>query len=346
MSSTSPPPTPTLYKRKDFLGVDQEAQAHPNRTYYFRKNVDLEEVIETCSKRLVTHPNDLKALFLRGTAYFKRQAYDTALEDLNKVINLDILNIESYYYRGITHQKLNQMEKAIEDLTVVLENNSDHVNAAFARAACFNAIGQFSRAIEDYNFALLKDESNTNNGTHGGQQPSTPQFDSRNLDFSFSEDTAFKTGQGVGSSSSSSKDGADSKSPHLVRHTHDGINTNTSPNMKLQFPSSDREKSLSAPRMNSPREEVYDNHLKSLLSEAQVLYEQTENTKLSTNTNRISQTSSVGANESVLELPPPIAAAGSRSQIQQQQTGTNSPTSRPSRRPPPARAAPPLPSLI
>ena len=28
-----------LYKRKDFLGKEEDARSHPNRTYYFRKNV-------------------------------------------------------------------------------------------------------------------------------------------------------------------------------------------------------------------------------------------------------------------------------------------------------------------
>eukprot|EP00605_Chrysophyceae_sp_TOSAG23-4_P001320 GSChrysophyteH1.ASY1.ANO1.1435.1 assembled CDS len=160
MRASSPPPTPTLYKRKDFLGVDQEAQAHPNRTYYFRKNVDLTEVIETCGSRLRTHPDDIKALFLRGTAFFKRQEYEASIEDLNRVIELDSSHLEAYYHRGMACTKLDSQEEAIQDLTKVLEMNSNHVNAAFARAACYNSIGQFSRAIEDYNFALLKDESN------------------------------------------------------------------------------------------------------------------------------------------------------------------------------------------
>ena len=73
------PGTPSLYKRKDFLGVDEDANSHPNRTYYFRKNVDVDEVIATCSKRLLTHPQDTKALFLRGSSLFKRQKYELAL---------------------------------------------------------------------------------------------------------------------------------------------------------------------------------------------------------------------------------------------------------------------------
>ena len=41
-----------LLKRKDYLGVDEEAGVHPNRTYYFKKNSDLDKIIETCTKKI------------------------------------------------------------------------------------------------------------------------------------------------------------------------------------------------------------------------------------------------------------------------------------------------------
>ena len=34
-----------LYKRKDFLDKEEGAKNHPNRTYYFRKNVDVEKLL-------------------------------------------------------------------------------------------------------------------------------------------------------------------------------------------------------------------------------------------------------------------------------------------------------------
>lgn len=41
-----------LLKRKDYLGVDEEAGSHPNRTYYFKKYSDLDNILITCSKSL------------------------------------------------------------------------------------------------------------------------------------------------------------------------------------------------------------------------------------------------------------------------------------------------------
>jgi hypothetical protein len=41
-----------LLKRKDFLGVDESADSHPNRTYYYKRYQDLDAIIETCSRKL------------------------------------------------------------------------------------------------------------------------------------------------------------------------------------------------------------------------------------------------------------------------------------------------------
>lgn len=42
----------TLYKRKDFIDKDEEAKEHPNRTYYYKKTVDFNLVIEQCTQKV------------------------------------------------------------------------------------------------------------------------------------------------------------------------------------------------------------------------------------------------------------------------------------------------------
>ena len=41
-----------LYKRKDYIGVEEEAKLHPMRTYYYRKNVDVDNIIEQCTRKV------------------------------------------------------------------------------------------------------------------------------------------------------------------------------------------------------------------------------------------------------------------------------------------------------
>jgi hypothetical protein len=53
-----------LLKRKDYLGVDEVASYHPNRTYYYKKNnKDLEEIIENCTKQLQVIKHNSKFFF-------------------------------------------------------------------------------------------------------------------------------------------------------------------------------------------------------------------------------------------------------------------------------------------
>ena len=105
-----------LLKRKDFLGVDQLAHSHPNRTYYYRKHFDLDEVVATCSKKLQVcnvvscwvkylklcqiDCTNIKALFLRGNALFKKHSYASALADFSSVLNTEPDHVEALYYRG------------------------------------------------------------------------------------------------------------------------------------------------------------------------------------------------------------------------------------------------------
>lgn len=72
-----------LLKRKDFLGVDEEAGTHPNRTYYYRKSSDLQKIIETCSRKLETDAGNPKALILRGNALLKLRDYENAIKGSN-----------------------------------------------------------------------------------------------------------------------------------------------------------------------------------------------------------------------------------------------------------------------
>jgi predicted TPR repeat methyltransferase len=146
-----------LHKRADFFGVDKLAHSHPNRTYYYRKDHDLDKIIEACTRKLMTDPRDLKALVVRGNSFMKKAMFENAIVDLNVALEMDPYDTECLFNRGIAYSKVGRQENAIADLSVVLQADPNHVSAAFTRATCFNTIGQFSEAIEDYNVALQRD---------------------------------------------------------------------------------------------------------------------------------------------------------------------------------------------
>lgn len=159
-----------LLKRKDYLGVDEEAGSHPNRTYYFKKNSgDLHKTIMACTKSLRSDPHNTDALRLRGSTYLKMERYQEAVADFSALLSVDASSAETFYKRGMAYSRLDDHDAAIADFTRVLSMHPSHINAAFARAASYNTIGQFSQAIEDYNTALLQDQ-----GAMTPSRPSTP----------------------------------------------------------------------------------------------------------------------------------------------------------------------------
>ncbi|CAK4655695.1 unnamed protein product [Aphanomyces euteiches] len=151
-------PQPGLYKRKDFLETDEAAKNHPNRTYYYRKEADIEKVIDSCTKKLAVNPSDATTIAIRGASHLKKMEWAHAVDDFSQVLKLVPNDANAYYNRGIAWSNINELQKAIEDLTHALLLNPNHVNAAYARASCYNKQGDFSRAIEDYHFALMKDQ--------------------------------------------------------------------------------------------------------------------------------------------------------------------------------------------
>lgn len=62
-----------LWKRKDFLKTEEAAKTHPNRTYYYRKQLDPDGVLENCNKKLDLNRDDRDALLTRAAAYAKLQ---------------------------------------------------------------------------------------------------------------------------------------------------------------------------------------------------------------------------------------------------------------------------------
>jgi hypothetical protein len=54
------------------LETDEDAKSHPNRNYYFRKNANVEKLVEACTRKLQHHPGNTRALFIRASSLVKQ----------------------------------------------------------------------------------------------------------------------------------------------------------------------------------------------------------------------------------------------------------------------------------
>ena len=70
----------------------------------------------------------------------KNGGYDEALEECNKLINIDDNNADYYYTRGIIYTKMERLSESISDYSKALEINPKHANAAYSRGSCYNQL--------------------------------------------------------------------------------------------------------------------------------------------------------------------------------------------------------------
>jgi len=66
-------PLQTLSKREDYAH-EEAAQAHPGRTYYYRRDADVSQAIAQADARIGAAPADAAARATRGTLYMKVRA--------------------------------------------------------------------------------------------------------------------------------------------------------------------------------------------------------------------------------------------------------------------------------
>ncbi len=151
-----------VLKNEDLVGLGSLPGRASQR--YVTTNINLDNLIEVCSRKIAAEATNRKALFIRASTYLKQGRYYDSLEDCNKLIQVDPHYAGAYYIRGCAHEKLNEFQKALDDYSTVLRIDPFHVNAVFARGACLNKMvglshqGEFQRAIDDYRDALKRDE--------------------------------------------------------------------------------------------------------------------------------------------------------------------------------------------
>jgi len=103
----------SLFKRKDFLHVEEEAKLHPDRTYYFRKPVDLDKMIDHCSRKLSENGDNAKALVVRAGCFAKKKMFARAVDDLTAALALAPDDAAVLYSRGAAFDELSRTNDAI-----------------------------------------------------------------------------------------------------------------------------------------------------------------------------------------------------------------------------------------
>ncbi len=91
----------------------------------------------------------------KGTAYVKgrqllmNKEYDAAIEQLNKVIELDEKYVMAYTLRGNCYSALKKNDEAIKDFSKAIELDPNNRGAYVGRSSAYKAMGKLPQSKSD-----------------------------------------------------------------------------------------------------------------------------------------------------------------------------------------------------
>ncbi len=91
--------------------------------------------------------------FNRGSDYQIAGAYNRAIEDLNKAIDLKPKYVQAYFNRGSAYRGKGVYDRAIADYSKAIELNPDYALAYFNRGLCGQILQNWRNARSDLTFA-------------------------------------------------------------------------------------------------------------------------------------------------------------------------------------------------
>jgi len=120
-----------------------------------------EKTISDATILIGKNPQDAIAYYKRGVAYNNKNAFDDALADYNKAIELNPKYAAAYLNRGVLYAaKRNQLDLALSDFSEAIKSDPQYELAYLNRGIAYRKTGQFALAIADMNKAIKLNSSN------------------------------------------------------------------------------------------------------------------------------------------------------------------------------------------
>jgi len=137
------------------------AAEHANKGVKLEQAGAYEEAIAEFTKAIQLSPKDAPIYDDRGWAYHKLNRFPEAIEDFSKAIELAPKDYAGYSGRGVTLVAQNQNDAALVDLNKALELKPEDAQTLRFRAAAYRGLKQYELAIADYTAVLSKTDPNS-----------------------------------------------------------------------------------------------------------------------------------------------------------------------------------------
>ena len=119
------------------------------------------EALGHWNQAIARNPNDTNSYKKRGMYYFHEGDYSSAIEDFNKIIELDSSNANAYDFlvraysaRGLVYYDRGDDDRAITDFSKAIELDSQNADAYNNRGMAYFRKGGDDSAISDFTQVL------------------------------------------------------------------------------------------------------------------------------------------------------------------------------------------------
>ncbi len=117
----------------------------------FNRNKIWENDFTLWNDAIEKYPDEVyKSYANRGIAFTSLGQWNNAINDFNRVIEMDPKYGWGYSDRGVAYQNTNQWDKSIDDFSKAIEIDSDNLDAYAGRGVSYGVLGQMDKAIADF----------------------------------------------------------------------------------------------------------------------------------------------------------------------------------------------------
>ncbi|MDD5046247.1 MAG: tetratricopeptide repeat protein [Bacteroidales bacterium] len=133
------------------------AQAQYDKQQFFYRGQHLlfegryQQAIDNFNKLIQLDPNLHEAYFFRGIGKYNLGDFLGARADFDKALSIHPIFTLAYHYRAITHSRLGDYEKALADLQEAIDLRPGYNGLYFSRGVTYLLSQQFKLAEEDFN---------------------------------------------------------------------------------------------------------------------------------------------------------------------------------------------------
>jgi len=122
---------------------------------YYQMN-EIKEASKCVNEAIIEFPAESELYYLRGLINISRKKYYKAINDFNKIFELEqpVDFYKVYLNRAVANTNLQEYELAIEDLTKSIELNSTNASAYHSRGMVYYELKDYNLAVNDFKQAI------------------------------------------------------------------------------------------------------------------------------------------------------------------------------------------------